>query len=130
MDELLYKIETNWQLNNEIPMLPENYEIPKNIKEHLEADVPLLERQVRRLKLDVINKLEELELERKQEELKEAKKRYMLKTNTPTIDHDIYQESFFVDEFLPSKEIGRKDFATSDYNDEIIAYLIQNVDSG
>jgi Protein of unknown function (DUF3895) len=129
MDELLYKIETNWQLHNEIPLIPEDYEFPYDIQEHLNADVPLLERQIKRLKRDVISKFEELKLERKQKERKQAIEQYVLNPYKFTIDHDDYQESFFEDESLPSRDIGKKDFATSDYEKEIISYLRQNVNS-
>lgn len=129
MDELLYKIETNWRLNEEVTTIPEDYVFPSDIQEHLDAEVPLLDRQIKRLKLDVISKLEELELERKQEERKQAKEQYVLDQNTIIIDHDDYQESFFEDELLPPRDIGKKDFATSDYEREIISYLSQNVNS-
>jgi len=45
-DELLFKIKTGWQLDIKIP---ESFEVPKDIKQHLGLGLPLLDRQIRRL---------------------------------------------------------------------------------
>lgn len=49
LDELLDKIEENVNHQNLISNWPENLPIPKDIKEHLDANVPLLDRQIQRL---------------------------------------------------------------------------------
>jgi Protein of unknown function (DUF3895) len=127
MDELLSKIAANWNLNDVIPGIPEGFTYSKDIKEHLDVKVPLLERQIWRLKRDVINTFEELELERKKELMEDE---YQYDYSLFTIDHPgTYQDTLFEDEILHSRDIGKKDFAISEYKDDIMSYLRQNVNS-
>lgn len=49
LDELLEKIENNVNHENLFLNWPEDLPIPKDIQEHLDANVPLLERQINRL---------------------------------------------------------------------------------
>ncbi|HDR6957136.1 MULTISPECIES: DUF3895 domain-containing protein [Bacillus cereus group] len=50
LDEILIKLRNNWSLeNNEGIQLPLNIEIPRDIKEHLELKLPLLDKQVNKL---------------------------------------------------------------------------------
>jgi len=68
MDELLVKMEENWLLEEVInPSLVELIDTPKDIQEHFNVGVPLLDRQIKRLKLKVN------EYQSKQEQLKKAK---------------------------------------------------------
>lgn len=53
LDELLIKISENWTLGNYIRYIPNEYNFPKNIKEHLELNVPLLDRQIELLKREI-----------------------------------------------------------------------------
>ncbi|WP_171038244.1 DUF3895 domain-containing protein [Aquibacillus sediminis] len=51
MDEVLAKITSGWTLADEgIAAIPPSIEIPKDIQEHVDHDIPLLDRQVKRLK--------------------------------------------------------------------------------
>lgn len=51
MDEILTKIVEGWSLEEEgIIEIPENIQIPKDIQDHITSEVPLLKRQVMRLK--------------------------------------------------------------------------------
>lgn len=60
MDEILIKIMDDWSLENEwLPPIPEDMVFPKDIAEHLENDIPLLERQVNRLRYDIRKHLKE-----------------------------------------------------------------------
>ncbi|MBU9722408.1 MULTISPECIES: DUF3895 domain-containing protein [Bacillaceae] len=50
MDELLIKLNDGWNIKDELPYLPDDYEFPADMQQHLDANVPLLDRQVKRLK--------------------------------------------------------------------------------
>uniref|UniRef100_UPI003F49938A DUF3895 domain-containing protein n=1 Tax=Bacillus multifaciens TaxID=3068506 RepID=UPI003F49938A len=67
MDELLYKIHNNWNLNKVIPNIPDGYIVPKDIEMYLEAEVPLLDRQIKRLKEQIREFLEKREKNQEQE---------------------------------------------------------------
>lgn len=64
MDELLTKVQQNWTLEEVIPYIPSEIVLPTDISDHLENNVPLLERQIKRLKLKVNEFLSQRELER------------------------------------------------------------------
>ncbi len=62
MDEILIKIMDGWSLENEwLPPIPEDMVFPKDIAEHLENDIPLLERQINRLRYEIRKHLKERE---------------------------------------------------------------------
>lgn len=50
MDEILLKFTDDWVLDEVIPFIPEDFVVPNDIKEHLDLKVPLLDRQIKRLK--------------------------------------------------------------------------------
>src|SRR5690625_28421 len=59
MDEVLIKIRNNWTIQSEgIDHIPSTVIIPKDITEHLEYDIPLLKRQLIRLKEQIRISLE------------------------------------------------------------------------
>ncbi|MCT2535213.1 DUF3895 domain-containing protein [Aquibacillus koreensis] len=65
MDEILLKIYQYWTLADEgITEIPVSIEVPKDIQLHFDHDMPLLERQVRRLKGNIAEFLKEKEQER------------------------------------------------------------------
>ncbi|RDY70866.1 DUF3895 domain-containing protein [Halobacillus trueperi] len=84
MDELLTKIQESWTLDDIIaPDLLEPIDIPNDIQEHFDVGLPLLDRQVRRLKVRVneyskkqeglrVSKLKENE-QQSQEEMKQQR---------------------------------------------------------
>lgn len=80
-DEILIKIATNWSLAEAgIRNIPEELEIPSDVQLHFDYNVPLLDRQVRRLKQRVNDymrnlKIQRLEQERHEKELNEKRKR-------------------------------------------------------
>ncbi|WP_374724220.1 DUF3895 domain-containing protein [Calidifontibacillus erzurumensis] len=49
LDEILTKIQNGWKLEKFIKEIPEDIQIPFDIKKHLDAQVPLLDRQLHRL---------------------------------------------------------------------------------
>lgn len=50
-DEILTKLESGWRLEYEqIIDIPSEVKIPKDIQQHMDLDLPLLDRQIKRLK--------------------------------------------------------------------------------
>lgn len=75
MDEILIKIMDGWSLENEwLPPIPEDLVFPKDIAEHLENDIPLLERQVNRLRYEVRKHLKEREEHEQAKRFREQKR--------------------------------------------------------
>ncbi|MDP4084744.1 MAG: DUF3895 domain-containing protein [Bacillota bacterium] len=68
MDEILQKINTGWTLDNEIPYIPRDFEFPKGIQEFLLFNVPLLDRDIKRLKTLMAEFLFKQELQREEQE--------------------------------------------------------------
>ncbi|MCH6268809.1 DUF3895 domain-containing protein [Neobacillus citreus] len=64
MDELLDKIRQNWTLEEVFPSIPREVVLPTDISDHLENNLPLLERQIKRLRLLINEFLSKRELER------------------------------------------------------------------
>ncbi|PIB61845.1 hypothetical protein, partial [Pseudomonas sp. 2995-3] len=50
MDDLLVKLNGGWSVNDQLPFIPEDYVFPKDMQIHLDANIPLLDRQIKRLK--------------------------------------------------------------------------------
>lgn len=73
MDELLSKIKDNWTLDTTNLLIPEDFTYPNDISNHLENQVPLLDRQVQRLR-KLVNELRDKRESTKQEvpDIKEA----------------------------------------------------------
>lgn len=55
MDDLLVKHHQRWSLEEELPYIPEDYSYPKDMQKHLDAKVPLLDRQIHRLKQQILS---------------------------------------------------------------------------
>ncbi|WP_233254237.1 DUF3895 domain-containing protein [Salipaludibacillus keqinensis] len=55
MDELLVKLHNDWRLEDEVPYIPEDYPYPNDMQQHFDANVPLLDRQIKRLKQSVLS---------------------------------------------------------------------------
>lgn len=64
MDELLCKFSDGWVLDEEINHIPNNFLVPQDIKEHIDLELPLLARQIRRLKDQINEFLLKQELQR------------------------------------------------------------------
>ncbi|MCL6570884.1 MAG: DUF3895 domain-containing protein [Bacillus sp. (in: Bacteria)] len=61
-DELLLKMKEGWSLLDHVSSIPNDLKLAKDIQQHLDADVPLLERQITRLQREIFayqNKREE-----------------------------------------------------------------------
>lgn len=61
-DELLTKIGDGWSVLDHVSNIPSDLKIAKDIQNHLDANVPLLERQLNRLKRDIITHQEKVSL--------------------------------------------------------------------
>ncbi len=125
LDELLYKIDTGWQIQNELPFITEDYIFPSDIQLHVNAYIPLLNRQVKRLKLAYIAAKEEEQLLRRQIEVEVRSK----KNNIVDEEQAPWQETFFENQELPAIDIGHKDFVIAEYRDVIMKYLDQGISS-
>ncbi|KEK17887.1 hypothetical protein BAMA_10390 [Bacillus manliponensis] len=68
MDELLFKINNSWSISEVFPTIPDNYIFPKDIATHLEAEVPLLDRQIKRLRDQIREFLLRRENQKEQQE--------------------------------------------------------------
>lgn len=68
-DEILMKIENGWVLADEqIYEIPNEIEVPKDVQLHFDYDIPLLNRQILRLKRMIAMHLKEIEEERVQQQ--------------------------------------------------------------
>lgn len=75
MDEILIKILNEWTLIQEnIEEIPPSVIIPNDIQRHLDSDVPLLDRQVSRLKQTIATYFKEISKQRIEKEMFEEKK--------------------------------------------------------
>ncbi|SDZ63346.1 Protein of unknown function [Evansella caseinilytica] len=59
LDELLYKLHHGWDWQKELPLLPEGYAFPDDIQRHFDAKVPLLNRQLKRMKQQISSFLDD-----------------------------------------------------------------------
>ncbi|MBU8915113.1 DUF3895 domain-containing protein [Bacillus sp. FJAT-29953] len=64
MDELLSKIKENWTLEEVISYIPSEIALPTDISDHIDNNVPLLDRQIKRLKSLINEFLSQEELKR------------------------------------------------------------------
>jgi Protein of unknown function (DUF3895) len=125
LDELLYKIDTGWQIQNELPFITEDYIFPSEMQLHVNANVPLLNRQVKRLKLAYLATLEEEQLLRREIEVEVRSKQ----NDSVGEELDTWQETFFENQELPAIDIGHKDFVIGEYRDIIMKFLDQGISS-
>ncbi|TSI05779.1 hypothetical protein [Lysinibacillus sp. BW-2-10] len=73
LDELLVKIRDDDYGYEIVAEIPEEIELPKNIKEHVEHHIPLLNRQIKKIEREV-NKYYTKELEKVKNEQREAER--------------------------------------------------------
>lgn len=132
-DEILIKIADHWSLVDEqIEVIPKEVEVPKDIQLHFDYDVPLLDRQIGRLRTIIgqfIREQEKLRLEKERQEIamqQKRKKREVAKRRTDMLESDYIEGSL---ELAPSLQAGiliyledltRKEFLAS----EICHYLV------
>ncbi|MCG1023466.1 DUF3895 domain-containing protein [Sutcliffiella horikoshii] len=97
MDEILIKIMDGWSLENEwLSSIPEDMVFPKDIAEHLGHDIPLLERQVNRLRYEIRKYLKECEDNEQAKRFKEQKRLKDLKrVPTENILKEVSQENLY-----------------------------------
>ncbi|WP_235851649.1 DUF3895 domain-containing protein [Heyndrickxia camelliae] len=53
LDELLVKISENWSLSEVVPYLPNEFKLSEGIKQYIDNDIPLLDRQIELLKKEI-----------------------------------------------------------------------------
>ncbi|MGM0806839.1 MAG: hypothetical protein ACQET8_19000 [Bacillota bacterium] len=125
LDELLYKIDTGWQLQNELPFIPEDHPFPKDMQLHVDANVPLLNKQVKRVKTCLFSCTGGETTTRRQMEVEVRSKQH----NRGGEERVPWQEFFFENQELPAIDIGHKDFVIAGYKDVIMKYLDQGISS-
>jgi hypothetical protein len=104
MDELLNKIEQKWTLEEALQNIPSELILPADISAHLENNVPLLDRQIKRLKSLINEILSQRELQREEElnrlqeteipSITESRETYdSSKDNQFTFEFDLFDET-------------------------------------
>ncbi|MED4456161.1 DUF3895 domain-containing protein [Metabacillus fastidiosus] len=63
MDELLFKIKQSWTIEEEFSYIPDDLTLPSDIQDHLDHAVPLLDRQIKRLRKLISTYIENKEYE-------------------------------------------------------------------
>ncbi|WP_062107479.1 DUF3895 domain-containing protein [Bacillus niameyensis] len=118
MDELLQKFADGWVFSDNI--LPKNFTVPDDIKEHLDLELPLLDRQITRLKKLINEFLSEQEVQRP-----------IIEKSTRETTFDSYEDPFALEMYdLFQDSIGETpaekpltSHLTPIIKDEILRYL-------
>jgi len=131
MDELLVKLHHHWSLENEFPSIPKDFTFPNDMKKHLDANVPLLNRQIHRLKQHAVSFDIGFEIPRNKETEKEKVSNFSpLETFYEAKEPDPI--NLFSEEEMPSPK-NEKDLQTyvlpNEYRDAVIKYLEEGVSS-
>ncbi|MFS1519538.1 DUF3895 domain-containing protein [Bacillus sp. SCS-151] len=79
MDEILEKIKYGWNFRDINILIPDGFCIPQDIKEHFENDIPLLDRQINRLKAQIKNHINELEQQKRQKHIEKQQEEWLRK---------------------------------------------------
>ncbi|MBU9713862.1 DUF3895 domain-containing protein [Evansella tamaricis] len=131
MDELLVKIKSDWNLMQEIPFLPEDFSFSKDMDLHLKNKVPLLDRQIRRLRQQVLtfmNTGESQPHERKRPEINES----LLERETESKVKEPVAINLFTEEEMPAPK-REKDVSPHaldpQYREAVQRYLKEGVTS-
>ncbi|RKL66578.1 hypothetical protein CR203_14925 [Salipaludibacillus neizhouensis] len=132
MDELLIKIFNNWNIEEEVPFtLDEDYIYPIDMQKHLDANVPLLDRQIKRVKQQILSlssgpKREVTDREFEAKDTQKISPFYATETQEPDPINLFSEEEMP----LPKKENDLKPYAlASEYRDAVFGYLTEGVTS-
>ena len=105
MDEVLIKIRTHWTLGSEgIDHIPTDVIIPEDIKEHFEHDIPLLERQLIRLKDQIAIAMRNREQEQFKALMLEREKEARQQKEEFAAKRELIRQSFRVDQSVDLHE--------------------------
>lgn len=119
LDEILQKVSAGWNIAEEVPLIPEGLVLPSDIQNHIDFDLPLLDRQNKRLKILIDEYLIEQSLQKPQQE------------NSSTADPFVdYTDQFEFELFdisakpkkTPTKTIDEKTLS-NDLKETILDYL-------
>lgn len=137
MDDLLIKIHEDWNINMVIQNIPEGFALPNDIKAHIQADVPLLNRQIKRTNKQIVQFLDQKEFENRQIE----------DSNQLFTDQQEYQEddqfsfnlfeAHVIDTHIEKEKSSSRSGYTKQYNfslsqhyqNEILSYIKTGVSS-
>ncbi len=129
LDEVLLKIKHGWSLKEEgIFNISSSIEIPKDIQQHLESDIPLLTRQVRRLK-EVLQAFQKEKENEYIKELKQKKEEKSLKYKEKVrILQDIFSNNLQLEERFQLgimayiNDLKNSQFTASEVCNELVEY--------
>lgn len=131
MDELLNKINQNWTLEEVISNLPSEIVLPKDISDHLANNVPLLERQVKRLRQLINEFVSQREFKRPRvidmPTINESTETddYTKNTNQFTLEFDLFEDT---KDHSPAQEKEKKQIPLTNnltvaVKDKVLHYL-------
>ncbi|MBW8348806.1 DUF3895 domain-containing protein [Bacillus sp. IITD106] len=64
MDEILFKFQNHWNLREEIPFLPDDFEMPEKFQKYLEVGLPLLDKHIEEFKKLIRDYMEQVREQR------------------------------------------------------------------
>lgn len=124
MDELLSKIKSNWSLDDINLLIPDGFIYPKEIHNHLDNHVPLLDRQIQHLRKLVSQFRDEREFIK--QEVLEVKKEFNWDLDSPIEDDQVSFEFDLFEEHetkSPTKESLPINNLSGPIKDKILEYL-------
>ncbi|MCK6259555.1 DUF3895 domain-containing protein [Fictibacillus sp. KIGAM418] len=131
MDELLEKLQKGWSLNQEI-QLPTNFIFPADIQEHLDAEIPLLNRQIKKLKQKLQSYLDDQLL--KQQKERESYEQDLTSEDPYLNEIDQFSFEFFEEDnkqdSIQREAVRIQEFSISfGYQEAIRSYLEKGITS-
>jgi hypothetical protein len=87
MDDLLSKIKSNWSLDDKELFIPDGFIFPKEIRNHLDNQVPLLDRQIQHLR-KLVSQFRDARVSIKQD-VPEIKKEFNWDLDSPMEDEQV-----------------------------------------
>ncbi|WP_280771742.1 DUF3895 domain-containing protein [Salipaludibacillus daqingensis] len=132
MDELLLKLQQHWKLEDVIPFIPEDFTYPNDIEKHLAANVPLLDRQIHRLKQQIASIDRGYDIPRRDDDEVDETKRNLSHMDRFYEAQEPDPLNLFSEEEMPSPK-NEKDLQAyvlpNEYRDAVIKYLEEGVTS-
>lgn len=111
LDELITKIKEGWNLNQHIEFIPEDLQLPDDINEQIQMNLPLLDSQISRLKKRIDNYLQPAYTPK-------------IKRDNHEDQNDIFQFELFTGVASPATQLNSTSLVlTQQHKDLILHYL-------